>query len=106
MHATIDASPLSSEVWSDVEPLRLTRNYRAREDPEWATAMMKIANGTFDNATRAPNVPQGYVLDLSDYVPASNVFHCGQEEEAIKSVFGEDLQVMLHQGGSHIVLYR
>ena len=93
MYATIDASPLSSEVWSSVESVRLIKNYRARQDPGWASMMMKVANGTFEPAKRIPEVAGGALLDLSEFIPPSQMYHVGQEEEAIKAIFGADLQV-------------
>ena len=91
-YATIDASPLSSDVWARVQPMRLVKNYRAKQDPQWAGMMMKVANGTYSPATRLKDVVGGSLIDLSTYVPPSRIYHRGEETEAIKAIFGEDLQ--------------
>ena len=81
--------------------MRLVKNYRAKQDPEWAGMMMKVANGTYSPATRLKDVVGGSLIDLSTYVPPSRIYHQGEETESIKAIFGEDLQA----SGSYVFVY-
>ena len=61
------------------------KSYRAKQDPEWAGMMMKVANGTYLPATRLKDVVGGLLIDLSTFVPPSRIYHEGEETEAIKA---------------------
>ena len=96
---TVDASPVRSFLWANVQRHTLVNNHRAAEDPAWCDNTMRIAHmqecpaklGPAKSAVNNRYIEDGYYWDLNGLVPQQQRYDPSSRKQAIKKIFGDNL---------------